>query len=157
MQLKNKSSMSKIISLGIILTLIASCASIPDYEPIVDTSAVEDTAKYDADMAQCETLTNNVDYSDEEAIAALAGAGVGGAAVVGATAVVLGSTGGFSALAAGATLSPVVWPLLGAGLLIGSQTNKRKTSEKEQKLRALVWNRCLIERGYTVLTEGYNP
>ena len=147
----------KKLTCAIPLLFLVSCASIPDYKPIVDTTSIGDTQSYAKDMAECEEVTNNVDYSDEEAIAALAGAGVGGAAVVGATAVVLGSTGGFSALAAGATLSPVVWPLLGAGMLIGSQTNKRKTNAKEQKLRALVWNRCLMERGYTVLTEGYDP
>ena len=98
-----------------------------------------------------------MDYSDEEAIAALAGGAMGGAAVVGATAVVLGTTGGFSALAAGAVLAPIVWPLLAAGVLIGAGANKRKTNAREQELRAIVWNHCLAERGYVVLSESYVP
>ena len=154
--MKNESFSSKLPVLATLAALTA-CATIPDYKPIVDTSSVDDIPKLNKDIAECEDITNQVDYSDEEAIAALAGAGVGAAAVAGGTAVVLGATGGFSALAAGATLSPVVWPLLGAGMLIGSQTNKRKTNVEEQKLRALVWNRCLMDRGYAVLTENYDP
>ena len=61
------------------------------------------------------------------------------------------------ALAAGATLSPLLWPLLGAGMLIGGQTDKRKTSVEVQLLRALVCNRCVMDRGYAVLTENYDP
>ena len=154
--MKNR-SYSRRLPIIATLAFLTSCATIPDYKPIVDTSSVDDVPKLNKDIAECEDITNQVDYSDEEAIAALAGAGVGAAAVVGGTAVVLGTTGGFSALAAGATLSPVVWPLLGAGMLIGSQTNKRKTNVQEQKLRAVVWNRCLMDRGYAVLTEDYDP
>ena len=140
-----------------ILILLASCASIPAYSPVVDPASIADQSQYVIDSSECEQLTNQVDYSDEEAIAALAGGAVGGAAVVGATAVVLGTTGGFSALAAGATLAPVVWPLLAAGVLIGAGANKRKTNAREQELRAIVWNHCLAERGYVVLSESYVP
>ena len=132
------------------LTIFTGCASIPEYRPIVDTSAVTDMEKYQQDMSECELITNQVDYSKEEEIAGLLGAGVGGAAVAGATAAITAP-----ALAAGAVLSPIVWPLLVAGMYTGSEANKRATNAKEQKLRALVWNRCLSDRGYGVLTEGY--
>lgn len=134
----------------ILLIFIAGCASIPDYKPIVDTSTV-DMQKYNQDMNECELITNQVDYSKEEELAGLLGAGVGGAAVAGVTAAITAP-----ALAAGAVLSPIVWPLLAVGMYTGSETNKKRTNEKEQKLRALVWNKCLSERGYMVLTEGYD-
>lgn len=147
---------SKLFPMGvaaacIVLAFLTGCASIPDYRPVVDTSAVGDMQKYNQDMNECELITNQVDYSKEEELAGLLGAGVGGAAVAGATAAITAP-----ALAAGAVLSPIVWPLLAIGMYTGSETNKRKTNEKEQKLRALVWNRCLSERGYIVLTEGYD-
>ena len=103
-------------------------------------------------MAECELVTNSVDYSDKEALAALVGAGVGGAAVIGATTVVIAaaasSGSGLGVIAVGTTF----WPLLGAGIV----TDAKKTNAKEQKLRALVWNKCLMERGYTVLSEGWD-
>jgi len=81
-------------------------------------------------------------------MAALKDGAVGGVAVVAGTNVVLAATGSFSAVAAStAVIAPIVWPILGAGMLIGAATNKNKTNEKEQELRALVWNRCLTERG----------
>ena len=95
-----------------ILILAVSCATVAEYSPVVDPASITDQSKYAADARACRQLTDQVDYSDEEAIAALAGGAIGGAAVVGATAVALGTTGGFSALAAGATLAPIVWPLL---------------------------------------------
>lgn len=134
----------------IFLTIFTGCASIPDYRPIIDTSSVTDMEKYERDLSECELITNQVDYSKEEEIAGLLGAGVGGAAVAGATAAITAP-----ALAAGAVLSPIVWPLLAVGMYTGSEANKRKTNAKEQKLRSIVWNRCLSDRGYSVLTEGY--
>ena len=108
-------------------------------------------------MAECELVTNRVDYSDEEAVAAIIGAGVGGVAVVGATTVVMAGAAASGGAAMGAmALGTVFLPLLGAGMVIGAQKNKSKTNAKEQKLRALVWNKCLMERGYTVLSEGWD-
>jgi hypothetical protein len=143
-------------SLMSVLFFLVACATIPDYYPIVDPASITDSAEFSIVMDECRTLTNNVDYSDEEGMAALKGAAVGGAAVVAGTTAVLAATGGLSAIAAGtAVLAPIVWPLLGAGVLIGATANSRKTNAEEQELRALVWNRCLIERGYVVLSEGY--
>ena len=82
------------------------------------------------------------------------GGAIGGAAVVGGTVAVLGATGGLSAIAAGtAVVAPIVWPLIGVGMLIGANANENKTKQEEQELRAIVWNRCLTERGYVVLSQ----
>ena len=135
-------------SLMSVLFFLVACATIPDYYPIVDPASITDSAEFSIVMDECRTLTNNVDYSDEEGMAALKGAAVGGAAVVAGTSAVLAATGTV-------LLAPIVWPLLGAGVLIGATANSRKTNAEEQGLRALVWNRCLIERGYVVLSEGY--
>ena len=108
-------------------------------------------------MAECELVTNRVDYSDEEAVAAIVGAGVGGAAVLGASTLVwaaAASTGSGVAVIPVAAAFP---PLLAAGIAIGAQKNKAKINAKEQKLRALVWNKCLMERGYTVLSADSDP
>ena len=60
----------------------------------------------------------------------------------------------------GAVVIPAVvasLPLLAAGIAIGAQKNKAKINAEEQKLRALVWNKCLMERGYTVLSADSDP
>ena len=125
-----------------------SCATIPDYKPIVDTSSVSDSAKYQKDYQECETITNNVDYSDEKTVAALKGAAVG-AGVVG--------VGVASTLAAGGVvLAPVVIPIYAAAALGGGQSNSSKTNAEEQKMRALVWNSCLKDRGYKVFSDPNN-
>tara|TARA_B100000700_G_C14665665_1_gene678402 strand:- start:114 stop:503 length:390 start_codon:yes stop_codon:yes gene_type:complete len=125
-----------------------SCATIPDYKPIVDTSSVSDSAKYQKDYQECETITNNVDYSDEKTVAALKGAAVG-AGVVG--------VGVASTLAAGGVvLAPVVIPIYAAAALVGGQSNSSKTNAEEQKMRALVWNSCLKDRGYKVFSDPNN-
>ena len=150
MQIHPKVFSARSLPVVVVLTIFTGCASIPDYKPIVDTTSVGDMGKYQKDMSECELITNQVDYSKEEEISGLLGAGVGGAAVAGATAAITAP-----ALAAGAVLSPIVWPLLAVGMYTGSETNKRRTNAKEQKLRSLVWNKCLTDCGYSVLTEGY--
>lgn len=136
-------------------TIAFGCATVAVYRPIVDPASITDQSKYTTDSSECEWITNEVDYSDEKAMAALKGGAVGGAAVVAGTTVVLATTGGLSAIAAGtAVVAPIVWPLLGAGMLIGAGANKNKTKRVEQELRALVWNRCLTERGYVVLSDA---
>ena len=52
----------------------------------------------------------------------------------------------------GVVLLPVVLPIYGAAALIGGSTNSGLTRREEQELRAVVWNSCLSERGYTVLS-----
>ncbi len=132
----------------LLIMQLFSCATIPDYKPIVDTSSVSDSAKYQKDYQECETITNNVDYSDEKTVAALKGAAVG-AGVVG--------VGVASTLAAGGVvLAPVVIPIYAAAALVGGQSNSSKTNAEEQKMRALVWNSCLKDRGYKVFSDPNN-
>ena len=145
------------LAAAIALLFIASCATIPDYEPIVDSGSVDDVQKLNLDMAECELVTNRVDYSDEEAVAAIVGAGVGGATVLGVSTLVwtaAASTGSGAVVIPAAVAS---LPLLAAGIAIGAQKNKAKINAEEQKLRALVWNKCLMERGYTVLSADSDP
>ena len=66
-----------------VLSTITSCASVPNYSPVVDTTNIVDREKYAKDLSECEQITNNVDYTDEEVVAGLKGAAVG-AGVVGA-------------------------------------------------------------------------
>ena len=116
----------------------------PDYRPVVDTSKISDQGKYAKDLSECEQVTNNVDYSDEEVVAGLKGAAIGVGAVGAGSAVILA--------AGGIVLAPVVLPIAGIAALVGGGTNSSKTNAKEQKLRAVVWNNCLQERGYKVLS-----
>ena len=62
------------------------------------------------------------------------------------------------AAAGGIVLAPVALPIAGAAALLGGGINSTKTNSKEQKLRAVVWNNCLKERGYSVLStaDGLN-
>ena len=67
------SSHSYIVTLSCMI-LFSSCATIPDYKPIVDTSSFVkdgvsqrfDKDKYDKDYQECLEITNSVDYSDEK-------------------------------------------------------------------------------------------
>jgi hypothetical protein len=133
-----------------VIFLIASCASVPNYRPVVDTSNILDKEKYSKDLSECEQITNNVDYTDEEVVAGLKGAAVG-AGVVGAGAAVVAAAGGI-------VLAPVALPIAGIAALVGGGVNSNKTNSKEQKLRAVVWNNCLKDRGYRVLStaDGLN-
>ena len=127
-----------------LLLLGTACSTVPDYEPVVDTSKIQDQEKYRRDLQECKDFTEQVDYSDEETVAALKGAAVGVGAVGTGVAVTLA--------AGGVVLLPVVLPIYGAAALVGGATNKGLTHKEEQQLRATVWNSCLHERGYTVLS-----
>ena len=132
----------------LLILQLFSCATIPDYKPIVDTSSVTDSAKYQKNYQECEAVTNNVDYSDEKTVAALKGAAVG-AGVVG--------IGVASTLAAGGVvMAPVVIPIYLAAALVGGRSNSSKTNSEEQKMRAIVWNSCLKDRGYKVFSDPNN-
>ena len=132
----------------LLMLQLFSCATIPDYKPIVDTSSLADSAKYQRDYQECETITNNVDYSDEKNIAAFKGAAVG-AGVVG--------VGVASTLAAGGVvMAPVVIPIYLAAALVGGRTNASKTNQEEQRMRAIVWNSCLKDRCYKVFSDANN-
>jgi hypothetical protein len=127
-----------------VFTLL-SCATTPDYKPIVDTTDISDLSQYQEDYLQCERVTNNVDYSDEETVAAIKGAAVG-AGVVG--------VGVASTLAAGGiVLTPVVLPIYAAAALVGGKANRSKTNSEEQNMKAIVWNSCLKDKGYKVFSD----
>ena len=133
------------INLFALIFIISSCATTPDYRPVVDTGNIADLDKYNEDYAECERVTNNVDYKDAETIAAIKGAAVG-AGVVG--------IGVASTLAAGGVvLAPVVLPIYAAAALVGGQANKNKTNSEEQQMRAIVWNSCLKDKGYKVFSD----
>ena len=121
---------------------LTACATVPEYEPIVDTSGVDDMEQYALDMEECQGFADGVDYSDEKTIAALKGAGVGAGAVGAGVAVTL-ATGGI-------VLLPVVAPIYLAGAWIGVESNRGATSKQERAMKATVWNSCLSERGYNV-------
>jgi len=109
----------------LLILQLFSCATIPDYKPIVDTSSVTDSAKYQKDYQECEAVTNNVDYSDEKTVAALKGAAVG-AGVVG--------IGVASTLAAGGVvMAPVVIPIYLAAALVGGRSNSSKLILKNKR------------------------
>jgi hypothetical protein len=115
-----------------------------EYRPVIDPKSVADSQKLEGDLEECRVLSDSVDYSDEKTIAALKGAGVG-AGVVG--------TGVAITLAAGGVvLLPVVAPIYALGMLIGSGSNAGATQKEESAMRAKVWNACLVERGYKVLS-----
>ena len=135
----------KRISLGVFLTLLIGCATTKEYAPIVDPSSIADQSTYESHLKECEGITDAVDYSDEEAVAALKGAGVG-AGVVGAGASVVAATGGV-------VLAPVAVPIAVVAAGVGALTNSSKTDKNEQRMRAAVFNGCLRERGYTVLSD----
>jgi len=121
--------------------------------PVVDTSNIQkngttiifDKEKYTKDYQECQEITNNVDYSNEKTIAALKGAGAGAAVVGTGVATVLAS--------GGVVMAPVVIPIYAAAMLIGGGSNVNATKEEEQKMRAVVWNSCLTDRGYKVFSD----
>ena len=132
----------------IIILGLFSCATIPDYRPIVDTSSITDRPAYNKDYVDCENITNSVDYTDEETIAALKGAAAG----IGVVGVGVATTLG----AGGVVLLPYVLPIYGLAAILGSRTNSSKTNKQEQELRAIVWNSCLKDKGYKVFSDPNN-
>ena len=137
--------MKKYMLIPFLILQLTGCATVPDYKPIIDTSLILDLPEYQKDYKQCETITNNVDYSNEKTIAALKGAAVG-AGVIG--------VGVASTLAAGGlVMAPVVIPIYAAAALVGGTMNKSKTKADEGKMRAIVWNSCLKDRGYKVFSD----
>ena len=144
---------NRLLIITILISIVTACASIPDYRPIADTSDIKkdgytlifDHEKYGNDYVECKRVTDNVDYSDEKIWASLKGAAVGAAAVGTGAAIVL--AGG------GVVMAPVVIPIYAVSMLIGGASNSGATHEEEQKMRAIVWNSCLTDRGYKVYSD----
>lgn len=135
---------SSLVALLTLTAFISACTSTKQYHPIIDTTKVERPEMLDQDMAECKQVVNSVDYSDEKATAALKGAGAG-AAVVGTGAAVVAGAGGI-------VLAPVAIPIGVVAALTGAGFSSNTSAKEEQEMRAVVWNNCLKERGYTVLS-----
>lgn len=123
--------MLKTLSLLILSSLIAACASVEDLtgnNPIIDTQGVV-IAQYNSDLDQCQV------YADEVAIAQKAGAGAVSGAVVGG---VFGAVVGNSDTAK-----------KGAG--IGAVGGGARGIGEGIRERERVIKRCLMGRGYRVL------
>jgi len=137
--------MKKQILIMICTLQIVSCATIPDYKPVVDTSNIKNKTEYSSDVQECENIANSVDYSDQETIASLKGAAAGVGVVGAGVATTLG--------AGGVVLLPYVLPIYGLAAVIGARSNSSKTNAQEQELKAIVWNSCLKDRGYKVFSD----
>jgi len=136
--------MKHYLSLLIIFGFVG-CSTVQVYEPIVDPSSKKDSPTYYKDMNECRTITDSVDYSNEENRAAIKG-GLTGVGTVGAGAAVIASSGGI-------VLASVALPLAAIAGGIGAVTSKNRTEKEEQELRAIVFNKCLENRGYEVLSK----
>ena len=109
--------------------LISSCATTPDYVPVVDTSDIQkngttiifDKEKYAKDYQECQEITNNVDYSDEKTIAALKGA---------EQEQLLNRS--CNSPVRGVVMAPVVIPIYEAAMLIGGGSNVNATREEAE-------------------------
>lgn len=134
----------------IVALTMSACAQTKVYSPVVDPASIKNPAKYSADLNECELITANVDYSNEKNVSALKGAGLAVGAV-GTGAAVVAGTGGL-------VLASVAWPIAIIGAGVGAVSNRNKTNNNEQKMRVVVFNGCLKQRGYEVLSRatGYN-
>ena len=137
---------SKVVLAALSTVFLTACSTSKEYRPIVDTSAVEDKGQFAIDMKLCEDITAGVDYSSEEATAALKGAGAG-AAVVGTGAAIVAGAGGI-------VLAPVALPIAAVAALVGAGYSGSGADKEEQKARAVVFNNCLKNKGYVVLSDN---
>jgi hypothetical protein len=126
--------MKKIISAIVVLSLFG-CASNP--QVIVDPKSVTDGVKYNRDMAECKTISENYDASAATAGSAMLGAG----AAVGTAALVL-ATGGLYLLPAGVAVAG------GGGAAVGGGISQSRESQAREK----IWADCLNDRGYKAYT-----
>lgn len=134
------------IAIFSIALLLGACTSTKVYEPVVDLSGVSDLGKYKSDLSECRAYADNVDYSEEKASSAMKGAAVG-TGVVAAGAGVVAATGGI-------VLASVTGPIALVAAGTGALGSSAREGNREQKLRATVYNNCLKKRGYTVLSES---
>ena len=141
---------NKNIIILLVTFLITSCASVPNYRPVIDTSNISDKEKYAKDLSDCEQFTNNVDYSDEEVVAGLKGAAVGatvGATVVGAT---VGATSAVSnpptppALTSRAALSDNPASAIKSSILINTPVDGTNEASKLKPCDKSYWSVLLL-------------
>ena len=137
--------MREILTFTLAGLFFVGCSTVQTYKPIVDPSSVKDSTKFTGDLNECQVITDNVDYSNEENRAAIKG-GLTGVGTVGAGAAVIASSGGI-------VLASVALPLAAIAGGVGAVTSKNRKSKEEQELRAIVFNKCLENRGYEVLSK----
>ena len=127
---------------------LIGCVSVQEYQPVVDPRSISDQGQFTLDKYECENIVDQIDYTSAENQAALLGGIAGASTIVAGTSALVGLTGGV-------VFWPIALPLAAAAALFGGSRTSNTVEEKEQKMRAIVWNSCLVERGYTVLsTEG---
>ncbi len=126
--------MKKIIAISVVASLVG-CASSP--QVIVDPKSVTDGIKYNRDMAECKTISENYDASAATAGSAMLGAGAG----IGTAALVL-ATGGLYLLPAGVAVAG------GGGAAVGGGISQSRESQAREK----IWADCLNDRGYKAYT-----
>lgn len=127
-------SIKKPLCLGLALIMVG-CASSP--QVVVDPQSISDGIKYNRDMAECKTISENYDASTATAGSAALGAG----AAIGTAALVL-ATGGLYLLPAGVAAAG------GGGAAIGGGISKSKENEARER----IWADCLTGRGYKAYT-----
>ncbi len=126
--------MKKII-LATVIVGVVGCASSP--QVIVDPKSISDGIKYNRDMAECKTISENYDASAATAGNAMLGAG----AAVGTAALVL-ATGGLYLLPAGVAIAG------GGGAAVGGGISQSRENQAREK----IWADCLNDRGYKAYT-----
>jgi hypothetical protein len=126
--------MKKII-LATVIVVVVGCASSP--QVIVDPKSISDGIKYNRDMAECKTISENYDASAATAGSAMLGAG----AAVGTAALVL-ATGGLYLLPAGVAIAG------GGGAAVGGGISQSRENQAREK----IWADCLNDRGYKAYT-----
>lgn len=125
----------KILIPIILTTLVSACSTSP--QVIVDPKSIRDQSKYNVDMSECKSISQNYDLSGSTAGSAVLGAGV----ALGTVAAIL-ATGGLYLLPAGVAVAG------GTGAAVGGGVTKSKESQAREK----IWADCLNDRGYTVYT-----
>ena len=129
---------------------LIGCVSVQEYQPVVDPRSISDQGQFTLDKYECENVVDQVDYTSAENQAALLGGIAGASTIVAGTSALVGLTGGV-------VFWPIALPLAAAAALFGGSRTSNTVEEKEQKMRAIVWNSCLVERGYTVLSSEGVP
>lgn len=125
------------------ITYLVGCSTVQEYQPVVDPRSIQNQPQYSKDRNECKVIVDQVDYSSAENQAALLGGVAGAGIVAGTTSALVGLTGGV-------VFWPVALPLAAAAAVFGGSKSSNTIEEKEQKMRAVVWNSCLVDRGYTV-------
>jgi hypothetical protein len=127
----------KTIAIALTALLVAGCAQ--SYRPIVDLAPSQTRDRYEADLAQCRQLAEQLDPAKEAAT---------GAIVLGVLGAALGAALG------GVTHSRNTGMLAGVGGISGVFSGGAAGAGHGMGQQIQVINYCLIHRGYAVLGGG---